>query len=295
MSFINTYRQRSSILKRASENALFSIRKVINYYRNGRIHRTVLFYPEYPRRRGVLYKVFRRMGYNITNDPSNPHNNRIFWSTETIKEQDKVVKDWADNGGAINMHCTDVSKSRVDSVLQEIFGYSSLVDPLTYAGEMVRKSEINAAHDGVIVKGPAEPEAGFIYQKLIDTTVEGGMVVDIRVPVIRGRIPHVYLKYKRMKYRFSHLSINDTRKRGVEILKPEQVLSDDEIMKIKQYVRAFGLDYCELDVLRDLATSHIYIVDVNNAPFGIRFMDRQSKEAVLSRIAEAVREEIMGM
>ncbi|MBM3421387.1 MAG: hypothetical protein FJY11_09660 [Bacteroidetes bacterium] len=293
MSYINTYRQRRSFLKRGAENLIFEIRKIINYHRNGRIHRTILFYPEYPRRRGVLYKVFRSMGFNITNDPSNPHNIRIFWSTATIKEQDQVVRDWAETGGAINMNCTDVSKSRVDAIFTAIFGYSSLVDPLTYGGEMVKKSEINAAHDGVIVKGPVEPENGFVYQKLIDNSVEGGMVADLRIPVIMNTIPHVYVKYKRMKYRFGHFSRTDTRKRGVDIMKPDQVLSDDEISRIKLYVREFGLDYCELDVLRDKATGLIYIVDVNNAPFGLRFMDRQSTEAALSRISDAINKEIL--
>lgn len=293
MSYINTYRQRRSLLKRASENLLFSIRRRTNYRRNGNVNKTVLFYPEYPRRRGVLYKVFRSMGYNITNDPSYPHNIRVFWSTATVKEQDQVVRDWAENGGAINMNCTDVSKSRVDEMFRNIFGYSSLVDPVTYSGEMVKKSEINAAHDGIIVKGPVEPEPGFVYQKLIDNTVEGGMVVDLRIPVIKNTIPHVYLKYKRMQYRFGHFSRTDTRKRGVDIMKPEEILSDDEISKIKSYVREFGLDYCELDVLRDKATGLIYIVDVNNAPFGLRFMDKQSTEAALNRIADAIKREII--
>mgnify|MGYP006241904073 FL=1 len=51
----------------------------------------------------------------------------------------------------INKNCTDISKSNVDRVFLEIFGYSLNLDPKNYHGSILEKSEQNAKHDGKII------------------------------------------------------------------------------------------------------------------------------------------------
>ena len=51
----------------------------------------------------------------------------------------------------INKNCTDISKSNVDKVFLEIFGYSLSLDPKNFHGSILEKSEQNAKHDGKII------------------------------------------------------------------------------------------------------------------------------------------------
>ena len=45
---------------------------------------------------------------------------------------------------AINDRIDDISKTHVAKVFQEVFGYGVDIDPLTYQGKAVQKSDINA-------------------------------------------------------------------------------------------------------------------------------------------------------
>jgi hypothetical protein len=51
----------------------------------------------------------------------------------------------AQAGSAINGRCADTTKGRVDKVFQMIFGYSAMIDPTTYSGLAMRKSNYKCA------------------------------------------------------------------------------------------------------------------------------------------------------
>jgi hypothetical protein len=59
---------------------------------------------------------------------------------------------------------------------------------------MVAKSELNGAHDGRILTGPVQPDAGIAYQRLIDNCADDGCVEDLRCPTVNGEISVVFLK-----------------------------------------------------------------------------------------------------
>jgi len=184
----------------------------------------------------------------------------------------------------INGKCTDVRKSAVNAVFEEVFGYSLGVNPMAYSRPMVVKSEVNAAHDGRVVQGPISPDevtSETAYQKLIDNTVsESEVVLDYRVPVINDRIPLIYLKYRSKESRFLNASDHTT------IGSPSDVFRPSESKKILELARRMGIEFGELDVLRDRQDGRIYVVDVNPTPWGPpRGMCADDRKSALSRLA----------
>ena len=163
----------------------------------------------------------------------------------------------------MNKHCDDVSKVKVEEVFRDIFGYGTLLDPKTHHGLCVMKSNENATHDGKIVECPVSvaTRSDVIYQKMINNAV-GNEVLDIRVPIIGEQIPFVYLKYRGLSSRFSNMNAR------VTISSVDSILSDHEVARVLKFAKMFGLDFGELDVLRDSDDGKIYIIDVNNILVG---------------------------
>ena len=148
-------------------------------------------------------------------------------------------------------------------VFEETFGYSLAVDPKTYQGPVVEKSEANGKHDGEIIQCPiAEPQSGQVYQRLIDNTFNGEEFVDIRTPIVGGRIPFVYLKRRLGDRRFS----NDNHR--VDLVDADAMLSSEEQKNIQAFAKGMALDFGGLDVLRHRGDGRIYIVDANKTDMG---------------------------
>ncbi len=290
MHFINNYRKGMPFPKKMLEDTMYRIYWLINYLKNGKQIKTALFYPQFPSKSTVLHKAFRYLNFNITNNPDKIHSIVIFWYDWTFSEPDAQILELAKTKKVVNLHCNDISKSYVDEVFTQIFGYYSLVDCTTYAGLMVKKNEINAVHDGEIIQGPVARQEGFIYQKLINNVVEGKFVADMRVPVIGGKIPLVFVKYKTLETRFGLFKRFHNRLKNAEVHPPEKLFSTDEIEKIILFCSKFGLDYGEVDVLRDLDNGKIYLIDVNNTPTGPPYLDKQAKKEALHVMARAFAE-----
>ena len=87
---------------------------------------------------------------------------------------------------------------------------------LSYHGKMVKKSDINAEHDGVIIDAPIDAvEEHYIYQILINNSLSDKLIIDIRVPVIGNVLDFVYLKEinrSEFKRRVSHCKLYSRRK-----------------------------------------------------------------------------------
>jgi hypothetical protein len=185
---------------------------------------------------------------------------------------------------AFNYACTDISKSRVAQVFEEVFGYPLSVDPERGFGPAVEKGEANGAHDGRLVSLPTPARPGRTYQRLIDN-VEDGLAVDLRTPVVGGKPVLVFIKRRPVADRFAN---HNSR---VSLTRPQDVFSDAEIDKLGEFSRAMGLDWGGLDVLRDRASGRLYVVDVNKTdmgpPIALPFAD---KIAALARLGRALRQ-----
>lgn len=226
--------------------------------------KTILFYPEFPSS-GAIYYICLFLGYNVTNNPEETFDICIKWKDTTFSPMDSVLSRLlAQNINVVNINCEDISKSYIDKVFHSVFGYSVTIDPLTYTGQCVMKSDINGQHDGKIISCPIDTiESGVVYNKLIDNEVENGKVVLLRVPVFKQIIPFVYLKHFPIEHRFGRSFAHLVSARLAEA---HDVFSETEISKILCFCQKIGLDYGELDVLRDRSDRRLYIVDANNTP-----------------------------
>jgi hypothetical protein len=168
--------------------------------------------------------------------------------------------------GALNGRCRDIGKALVQSVFADVFGYAYAVDPMRHAGAMVVKSNENATHDGRVVGGPIPPEAvepGMVYQRLIDGGTSAATFVEYRVPYVLGILPSVYVRHRRVADRFGSETV-----RSRVVTEVGSIFSDDEQARIVELCWRLGLDYGELDVLRDRHDGRIYVLDVNKTPVG---------------------------
>jgi len=156
------------------------------------------------------------------------------------------------------------AKSNVFFYFRRAFGYDLSVNPSEFSGEMVIKSDMNAAHDGQVEYGPiSDISPNKTYSLLVDNTVDDGRYVrDLRIPVIGGDIPFAYIKYRTIDMRFQ------TDSSFAKLVELYEVFSNPELSMIKNFCELIGLEYGELDILRDRKSRKIYIVDVNNTPYG---------------------------
>lgn len=230
--------------------------------RNGFRTKTILTVPHKPIPLHALYKLCHRLGYIITDDAACEADVVIHWEDCTVRTPCQSLDILIKARRVINYRCRDISKRHVAEVFANVFGYCLQVNPEEHHGFMVAKSEVNARHDGVIVHGPvANGRPGVAYQKLVNN-VEAGYVVDIRVPVFGDFIPYCLVKRIPLAHRF-------TNREGYAVIQElSGVFTEGEIHSVKEFCCAMGLDYGELDVLRDSDDGKLYIVDVNNTPYG---------------------------
>lgn len=195
---------------------------------------------------------------------------------------------------AFNYGCTDISKSRVAAVFEEVFGYPLTVDPMAFAGPIVEKPEKNGVHAGRIYE-PGDPmRPDHVYQRLIDTADGTGRLTDLRTLCAAGQPLLIWKKLKRPGGRFPIHSLRTT------LHEPASQFTPTELERICAFTARMGLDWGGLDILRDRAEGRIYIVDVNKTDLGpvislswadkIRSMRRLAgamQEMVAMRAAEA--------
>lgn len=225
--------------------------------------RTVLFYPELPRRGFVIWKLLARLGIRITNDPDDSPDAVILWQDRTLIDREAYAAVLERFPRVINGRCTDISKSHVGTCFEEAFGYALAVDPRRYVGPMVAKSEANATHDGRLQIGPlSEAAPRTAYQRLVESKITCRLCVDYRVPVIDGRLPLAYLRFRRYDERFVSNFENAV------LADIDDVLTPWEQERVVDFSARIGLDYGELDVLRDRTDDQIYVVDCNKTPWG---------------------------
>lgn len=233
------------------------------YLKNGFKTKTILVFPDYPGSGTTIYKVAKKINYNLTNKMTKNPDIVVFWEDETYKTQFPTLQPFLKSHHVINYNSRDISKNFVDTQFKSVFGYSVFINPKTFFGKIVVKSDINAAHDGQIIEAPIKTtKKNVVYQKLIHNQFDAKSIVDIRVPIVFKTLDFVYLKYRDINQRFKNTPLKS------EFKSISDVLSPDEIELINKFVKKIQLDYGELDILRDKTNGKIYIVDVNNTPHG---------------------------
>lgn len=282
MGLRNNYRKSMPFFEVIAKDISCLVREGIFFIQNGGKLPVWVAAPTYPSKKTTLSKIARMNKARLTNKlVANPDvivyfENATYGSASMLRRKYPKAK-------IINVNCPDISKERVHVVHLEALGYSMNLNPKTYIGVAVEKSDENAVHDGQEVVCPvAYPKTDAVYQKVLDNTNEAGEYVDIRVPVIAGKIPLVYLKFKTLKNRFTNKAHRAT------LHKPEDLFSEEETSQIEKYAAAMKVDFCEFDVLRHNGNKKIYIIDVNKTPYGPpEPLNQKDKAIALKKLSDA--------
>lgn len=250
----------------------------------------IVCYPDYPGKDTALFRICHHKGFYLTKNLKPDPDLVIYWQDQTFKDGVDVLTERYPNRKIINTKCRNIGKARVQKVFEAVFGYGLSLDPTEYTGQCLEKSELNAIRDCSIINCPIEqPRQGYVYQKLIDSIDDKGRFLDIRVPVFGQCIPHVYKHYRKPDGRFKR-----------EIAEwgwfhTEDVLGLDEVLNILQFCRQLGMDYGELDILRDNENRKIYIVDANDTPVGpaTSKMSDEQRVLIMDRLSNAFSKEFL--
>ena len=259
----NKYRKGIPFFETLTKDIGYAALWLRNYFKNGFKSRTILVYPHYPSRGSTIYKVGKAIAYNISNKPKKDQQFAVYWEYLTFREEYQFLEKLAAKIPVLNLYSRDISKIFIDKIHQEVFGYSTKVNPEEYSGKIVQKSDVNALHDGQILDAPMESRGEeYIYQILIDNQYSEDLVLDLRVPVAGKVLDFTYLKYRDIRERFLNTTTN------TEVAATTEVFSKEEIDLLNEYCSKLQLEYGELDVLRNKHDGKIYVVDVNNTPQG---------------------------
>jgi hypothetical protein len=216
---------------------------------------TLHFWPHRPQPIAPIYQIMTRLGLRAGFEPR-PEQPSIAWESHTWLTPRQVAR-LPEN--AINRLCTDISKTRVATLWEEVAGYPFVVDPLTATGQFVTKPEANGKHAGQILTGPiAKRRTGWTYQKLVDCRIDG-QIHQMRAMVAGGHVALAYEKWRPEPEWFSGTRISVPRT-------PNELFSADEQALLLRFAARLDLDYGELDILRDEPTGLIYVVDANRTP-----------------------------
>jgi hypothetical protein len=223
---------------------------------------SIAFLPDKPRPWYLIWPVMHCAGARLVDDPMQADIVMQFDDSTTC---DPDLPDFSRRSRrvrTVNFNCRDISKSTVARAFETVAGYGLCVDPSTFRGPMVDKSEVNAAHDGRIIEGPTQPAPGRCYQRLIDNEVDGGLVEDLRTCTVNGEPVIVFRKRRPTSRRFANENVS------VDFVRPEEAFSPGEIDLIRRFTRELKLDWGGVDVLRSRKDGRIYIVDANKTDMG---------------------------
>lgn len=215
----------------------------------------IAFAPFIPRPVSAIAQICRQLGWAIEGPERVGETSLTMYCARSEAVLPPMPAHW------INGQFVDHRKTTVATAFDRAFGHGYEVDPRLHSGVMVRKANKNAAHNGEVIEGPEEPRPGSVYLRLINN-VTGGEVEDVRMVWMRGLIPIVYLKYRPIASRFSNLN---TR---VEISNLDDLVSPDEATRIGAMCQELGMDYGEIDALRDRDDGRLYVIDMNRSPSG---------------------------
>jgi hypothetical protein len=276
-------------MKLSTRKLRYRLRVMQEFLRRGFKLRRIVFYPDRPGRKSVAFRICSNNGIKIINRLSRNADAVFFWQDATRPRSHPELEMHYPNKRIINLHCTDISKSRIEQMFERAFGYPLSLDPTQHQGPCLKKSDQNATHDGEIVDCPIKkPLPGFVYQRLVDNRLEDGELEDLRIPVFRRYIPLVFKYFRTPEHRFGE------RCQRAELFQPQEVMSDQEISNLLQFCQLMGMDYGELDVLRDRQDGRIYVVDANSTPLPPHpdKFDRQQWERINRQMYHAFAHEL---
>lgn len=244
----------------------------------------VLFHPQAPHpAQYMMPKVLTLLDFGITNELSRRVSFVFKWEDATFSPTNDRLRELSREFRVINLNVEDISKLEVERAFRRSFGRSTMIEPTRYSGSAVRKSNLNAKHDGAVVQCPIQNvDPNMVYQRLIANRVDDEDVEDIRLALVGSTFPLAYVKRRPLVSRFSNTN------RWVRLAEVDELLSAEEIKKLIALCGLMGLECGELDVLRDREDGQLYVVDVNSTAWGPpNGLPPSSHRVAVSRLAKA--------
>ena len=231
----------------------------------------IFFAPEYPEGEYFsLALLIHQLGYSVTRSPEDDFDVGFLWQDSTHVEPPSFFREIRRSKPVLNLACVDISKRRVEQAFQQVFGYGSFVDPATYDGRYVRKSDENAVGGGAVMDRPeAEPRDGWVYQRLVDSACDG-VQVEYRTPVVLGEIPVVNV----WRQEAPRGPLDGRKWLETTSVQTGEIYSPQESQLILEFCAEIGLDFGEVDVLRSREDGRLYVLDANKTPAGYGMLNR---------------------
>lgn len=243
--------------------------------------RTIAFYPDPVGPWYNIWLVVQNTKLKITKDIENADYVFIFHDETHSNAASQLGDDI--KAVRINDKVTDISKSHVSHIFKSVFGYDIQVDPTTFIGKIVEKSDENGTHDGRIIAGPIAREdikSGYCYQRFIDSSFSGQTSEDLRIACVFGKIGAVFHKHKAFDEIFTTSYLSTT------VHEPSEKFGPEEENLIEQFCGKMGLDFGAIDVMRDKVDGKIYIVDVNKTCMPVLSLPRDAQLKSLGMISQ---------
>jgi hypothetical protein len=259
------YRQRGLRVRARAAHALHSLAIV----------------PDRPHFRYTIWKFTQLLPLYICDDPVAAET-VLWWCDET---RNSAAPQGLSARPVVNGRCLDISKTRVEKVFREAFGYTMEVDPRTHVGPCVKKSNRNSTRETQLLRCPISAlDGNFVYQMVIDNRVPGThLVMDYRLVIMGHTIPVAFRVYRPLSARF-----DGEEDVAAELVEVKEILTTAELERTFRFTDSIGLDYGELDVLRDDDTKRLYIVDANKTPFGPPYkLSSSEKRIAIRKMADA--------
>lgn len=169
----------------------------------------------------------------------------------------------------INAECLDTSKSYVDKIFSEVYGYSSEAHGETDYMAVEKPNNTNGKKDCKIID--CFPESfrkdGYFYQKLL---WNGDYLRERRAVIMGGQVVYSFTKVKNVKY--------NNLPGIVTSYELDPFWKND---RVNEFCSAYVLDYGEIDMIT--FNGKDYIIDVNPTPGDAAFVhmpQRQSEQFV---------------
>ncbi len=228
----------------------------------------------------VTWKVFWFCNVAMTTEHPERADLAIAWNPTTMYEPDEEKLQRLESSmHVINARCTDIRKSTVDAAGESAFGYSLAIDPTRYAGPIVRKSEVNGAHDGCVLQGPLlQDEPGYVYQRFVSYPTPLGFA-EWRVYIVGSAPVMTSVSYRSDGKRFA------AKSDSCAAMSIENAFSRDERERIRAFCQRMHLEFGVLDVLRDASDGRVYVSDCNTTACGPSMMElRFSEQMQIMRV-----------
>lgn len=132
----NKYHKNMPFSERLLKDINHFIFSLFSILKKGKVE-NVIVHPHYPSRKATIYRICRELGLQVTNRVEAKAILGIFYEYTTFKKEFGALQDQTkDRLSVLNIQSRNIGKNYVDTIHQEVFGYSTRIDPTRHKGSV---------------------------------------------------------------------------------------------------------------------------------------------------------------